>query len=126
MPFVRSAEAVTHEVHGVRFVAYANPGTGAAQVCAWRGEIPGGTAGVAHTVSQEEVMHILTGRLRFTINGEVADLDPGDVAIVPAGGRLCVDNVADRAATMWVATGVGLQATLPDGSTLRPPWANAG
>jgi quercetin dioxygenase-like cupin family protein len=124
MPFVRSSEAITHQIHGVRFVAYANPGTGTSQVCAWRGEIPAGTAGVAHTVSHEEVMHVLSGQLRLRIDGDAADLRPGDVAIVPAGAELKVDNVSGHDATMWVATSVGLQATMADGSVLRPPWAN--
>jgi quercetin dioxygenase-like cupin family protein len=125
MPFVRSNDAITHEVHGVRFVAYANPGSGAQQVCAWRGEIPAGMTGVGHRVSHEEVMHVMSGTIRLRIDGESADLGPGDVAIVPAGAELCLDNVGDRDATMWVATSVGLEATLADGSTLRPPWANA-
>jgi quercetin dioxygenase-like cupin family protein len=124
MPFVRSNEAITHEIHGVRFVAYANPATGAEQVCAWRGEIPAGTTGVAHRVSHEEVLHVVSGQLRFRIDGATADLGPGDVAIVPAGAELRLDNVSDHAATTWVATSVGLSATLADGSTLRPPWAN--
>jgi quercetin dioxygenase-like cupin family protein len=124
MPFVRSHEAITHQIHGVQFIAYANPATGAEQVCAWRGEVPAGTAGVAHRVSHEEILHVVSGRLRFQIDGESADLGPGDVAIVPAGAELKLDNLSDQAATTWVATSVGLSTTLADGSTLRPPWAN--
>jgi quercetin dioxygenase-like cupin family protein len=124
MPFVRSSETVTHNIHGVGFVAYANPATGAKEVCAWRGEIPAGTPGVAHTVNHEEIIHVTTGNLRFQINGEVADLSAGDVAIVPAGAELRIDNRSDASASVWTATTVGLQATLPDGSTLMPPWAN--
>jgi len=124
MPFVRSSEAVTHNIHGVGFVAYANPATGANEVCAWRGEVPAGTPGVAHTVNREEIIHVMTGNLRFHINGDVADLDAGDVAIVPAGAELRLDNLSATSASVWTATTVGLQATLADGSTLTPPWAN--
>jgi len=124
MPFVRSVEAVTHDIHGVGFVAYANSATGAKEVCAWRGEVPAGTPGVAHTVNREEIIHVMTGSLRFHIDGEVADLSAGDVAIVPAGAEVRLDNLSDASASVWTATTVGLRATLADGSTLNPPWAN--
>src|SRR5258706_14653687 len=106
MPFVHHNEAITHQIHGVRFVAYANPGTGAEQVCAWRGEVPAGTAGVAHRVSHEEIVHVLSGRLRFQIDGETADLDAGDVAIVPAGAQLKLANVREQAPPTPVPTTV--------------------
>lgn len=124
MPYVRSTEAVTHAIHGVTFVAHANPRTGSEEICAWRAEVPVGTVGVPHTVSREEVIHLLTGRLRFSVDGEVADLGPGDTVIAPAGARLGLDNVSGEPATMWVSTSVGLTATLADGSVITPPWAN--
>ncbi len=124
MPFVRSADAVTHEIHGARFVAYANPASGSKELSAWRTEIPAGTTGVPHTVSREEIVHLLTGGLRLTVDGEAADLIAGDVAIVPAGATLRVDNVSGVQATMWVATSVGLTAETADGTLISPPWAN--
>ena len=123
MPFVRSADAVTHEIHGARFVAYANPASGSKELSAWRTEVPAGTDGVPHTVSREEVVQLLTGGLRLTVDGEEADLVAGDVAIVPAGATLRVDNVSGAEAAMWVATSVGLTAELADGTLLTPPWA---
>ncbi|MFC1399977.1 MULTISPECIES: cupin domain-containing protein [Streptacidiphilus] len=124
MPVIRSADATVHEMHGSRFVAHANTGTGSKEICAWRVEIPAGTTGVPHTVSREEVIHVLTGALRFTVDGEAADLVPGDTVIVPAGARFGVDNPGGEPATMWTVTSVGLTATLADGSTVTPPWAN--
>ena len=124
MPYVRSTEAVVHEIHGVRFTAHANPGTGSREISAWLAEVPAGTVGVPHTVSREEVLHLLSGALRVGIDGEAAELAAGDTAIVPAGSRLGLDNSGVEAATMWVSTSVGLTATLPDGSVLTPPWAN--
>jgi len=124
MPYIRSAEALVHEVHGVRFVSYAVPAAGSKELCAWRGEVPAGTPGVPHTVSREEVLYLLSGTLRFSVDGEVADLVAGDAAVVPAGSQLRLDNVSAEPAAIWTATGVGLTATLPDGSTLTPAWAN--
>jgi quercetin dioxygenase-like cupin family protein len=124
MSYIRSTEAAAHSIHGVRFVAYANPGSGSKEICAWRGEIPAGLVGVPHTISHEEVFYLLTGTLRFSIDGETADLVPGDAAIAPAGSLLGLENVGEETATMWVSTGVGLSAVLADGSTVSPPWAN--
>ncbi|KRV48899.1 cupin [Wenjunlia vitaminophila] len=124
MPFVRGAEAVTHEVHGARFTAYANPGTGSRDLAAWRTEVPAGSAPVPHVVSHEEVFYLLSGEVRLTIDGDTADLLPGDAAVAPAGSRIAVANRTDEPARMWVTTRVGLTATLGDGSTLTPPWAN--
>ncbi|GAA2310154.1 cupin domain-containing protein [Streptomyces kunmingensis] len=124
MPVVRAAEAVVHELHGARFVSYAAPGTGSKELAAWRGEIPAGTKAPAHTVSREEILHLLTGSLRLTLDGIAHTLVPGDTAIVNAGTTLAVENPTGTPATMWVTTSVGLEAELADGTRITPPWAN--
>ncbi|MFF7609494.1 cupin domain-containing protein [Streptomyces parvulus] len=124
MPIVRSSEGVTHEIHGARFVSYAAPRTGSAQLCAWRGEIPAGTRAPAHTVDREEIFHLLTGELLITLDGRAERVSAGDTVIVSAGATLAVENPTDRTATSWVTTSVGLTAELADGTRLAPPWAN--
>jgi quercetin dioxygenase-like cupin family protein len=124
MPFIRSNEAVVHEMHGARFTSYVSPTTGSRDLAAWRGEVPAGTVAPVHVISQEEAFYVLSGRLRLTIDGETAELGPGDAAVATAGSALAVSNPADKPAQMWVTTRVGLSAKLPDGSTITPPWAN--
>lgn len=124
MPVIRSSEAVTHEIHGARFVSYATPLTGSKELCAWRGEVPPGTRAPAHTVSKEEILHLLVGTLRITLDGDTADLAAGDTLIVNAGSTLAVENPTDQTALTWVTTSVGLTAELADGTVLTPPWAN--
>ena len=124
MPVIRSSEAVTHEIHGARFVSYATPLTGSKELCAWRGEVPPGTKAPAHTVSKEEILHLLAGTLRITLDGDTADLAAGDTLIVNAGSTLAVENPTDQTALTWVTTSVGLTAELADGTVLTPPWAN--
>ncbi|MDL2080726.1 cupin domain-containing protein [Streptomyces sp. GXMU-J15] len=124
MPVIRSSEAVTHEIHGARFVSYATPLTGSKELCAWRGEVPPGTKAPAHTVSKEEILHLLVGTLRVTLDGDTADLAAGDTLIVNAGSTLAVENPTDQTALTWVTTSVGLTAELADGTVLTPPWAN--
>ncbi|MFJ7152474.1 cupin domain-containing protein [Streptomyces sp. NPDC100445] len=124
MPFIRSDEAVVHEIHGGRFVSYVRPGTGSRDLAAWRVEMPAAMVGPTHTISDEETFYVLSGRLRFTIDGESAELRAGDAAVARAGSELAVANSTDRPAHMWVTTRVGLTAELADGSTLTPPWAH--
>ena len=124
MPVVRSAEAMTHEIHGARFVSYANPRTGSKELCAWRGEVPAGTRAPAHTVNREEILHLLVGELLVTLDGRTDRVRAGDTVIVNPGATLAVENPTDHTALTWVTTSVGLEAELADGSRIVPPWAN--
>lgn len=123
MPFIRNEEAVAHEVHGGRFVSYVRPDTGSRALAAWRVEIPAAMVAPVHEISEEETFYVLNGRVRLTIDGESAELGPGDAAVAPAGSELAVSNTTDQAAHMWVTTRVGLTARLADGSSMTPPWA---
>ncbi|MEU9736329.1 cupin domain-containing protein [Streptomyces sp. NPDC048002] len=124
MPVIRSSNAVTHDIHGVRFVSYATPRTGSKELCAWRGEVPPGTRAPAHTVNREEILHVLVGNLRVTVDGRTDDIAAGDTLIVNPGATLAVENPTEQTALTWVTTSVGLSAELADGTVLTPPWAN--
>ncbi|MFF8194128.1 cupin domain-containing protein [Streptomyces bobili] len=124
MPFIRSSDAVTHEIHGARFVSYAAPRTGSKELAAWRGEIPPGTKAPAHTVSREEIFLVLVGELALTLDGRTERVCAGDTVIINAGSTLSVENPTDHTAITWVTTSVGLTAELADGTVLTPPWAN--
>ncbi|GAA1143630.1 mannose-6-phosphate isomerase-like protein (cupin superfamily) [Kitasatospora gansuensis] len=124
MPVIRSTQTTVHEIHGARFTVHANPTTGSAELCAWRLDVPAGTPGTPHTVSREEVLHLLAGSPDVVLDGERSTLAPGDTVIVPAGSSFCLDNSGDQPATAWVTTNVGLRATLADGTVIAPPWAN--
>ncbi|SED11696.1 Cupin domain protein [Streptomyces sp. 3213] len=124
MPVIRSTEAVTHEIHGARFVSYARPATGSKELCAWRGEIPAGTKAPLHTVSREEILHILEGELVITLDGRTDRVGAGDTLIINPGATFGAENPTDRAVITWVTTSIGLEAELADGSRIVPPWAN--
>lgn len=124
MPVIRASEAVTHEIHGARFVSYATPRTGSKELCAWRGEIPAGTKAPAHTVSREEILHLLDGELLITLDDRTERIGSGDTLIINPGATLTVENPADRTAVTWVTTSTGLTAELTDGTRITPPWAN--
>jgi len=124
MPVIRSSEAVTHEIHGARFVSYATPLSGSKELCAWRGEIPPGTKAPLHTVNREEIFHLLIGELLITLDGRTDRIGAGDTVIVNPGATLGVENPAEQTAISWVTTSVGLEAELEDGTRITPPWAN--
>ncbi|UUU20939.1 cupin domain-containing protein [Streptomyces sp. DSM 40750] len=124
MPVVRSSEAVVHEIHGARFVSYATPRTGSKELAAWRGEVPPGTRAPAHTVSKEEILHLLSGELLVTLDGRTDRVAAGDTLIINAGATLAVENPTTETAVTWVTTSLGLEAELADGTQIVPPWAN--
>ena len=124
MPVLHAADAVVHELHGSVFTSFAAPARGSRELCAWRLEVPPGTRGVPHTVSKEEILLVLSGALRVTLDGTPAPADagPGDAVLVPAGTMLQVGNPGSEPVAAWVTTSVGLEATTADGSVIRPPW----
>ncbi|MEU2583755.1 cupin domain-containing protein [Streptomyces avermitilis] len=124
MPVVRPSEAVVHEIHGARFVSYATPLSGSKELCAWRGEIPAGTKAPVHTVTREEIFHLLSGELVITLDGRTERITAGDTVIINPGATLGVENPTDQTAVSWVTTSIGLEAELADGSRIVPPWAN--
>ncbi|MFR0356441.1 cupin domain-containing protein [Streptomyces sediminimaris] len=124
MPVIRTSQAVTHEIHGARFVSYATPLTGSRELCAWRGEIPPRTEAPVHTVSREEIFHLLVGELLITLDGRTERVTAGDTVVVNPGTALGVENPGDQTAISWVTTSIGLEAELADGTRITPPWAN--
>ena len=122
MPVIHADQAAVHQMHGTSFTAYASPARGSRELCAWHIEIPGRTEGVRHRVSREEVLYVLSGTIRASLDGQAEDAAAGDVIVVPAGAQFGVDNLGDKPATAWVTTSVGLLGVLPDGSWISPPW----
>jgi quercetin dioxygenase-like cupin family protein len=122
MPVIRSTESTTFETHGSRFNSYVAPSRGSSQLCAWRLDVPAGLNGVAHRPSREEVLLILSGELRVTLDRIESELRSGDVALVPANSELCID-AGPQGASAWVTTTPGLEAVTADGTRIAAPWA---
>jgi quercetin dioxygenase-like cupin family protein len=122
MTVIRPADAVVHEMHGTRFTSYAAPARGSQELCAWRIDVPPGSTGIAHTITREEVVLVLSGAMDLTLDERVSTVRDGDVAVLPAGATVRVDNTGEAPVTAWVTTSVGLEAELADGSRIVPPW----
>jgi len=121
MTVLRASEAPTFELPGVRFSAYAAPSRGSKELCTWQVTVAPGNDPAPHTIDREETFLVLSGRLRFTPDGD--ELSPGDVAIVPAGEQILLTNPGPGEASAYVAIAAGFTATTADGDRLQPPWA---
>lgn len=122
MPVINAAEGTVFETHGSRFRSCVSPSRGSSQLCAWRLDVPADLEGVAHRPNREEILLVLDGEIRITLDGVRATLRQGDVALVPANSELRVDG-GPRGASAWVTTTPGLEAVTSDGSRIIPPWA---
>ncbi|MBQ4431728.1 MAG: cupin domain-containing protein [Synergistaceae bacterium] len=53
-----------------------------------------GTEGALHTHPHTQCSYVLSGRFKYTVEGECKEMKPGDSVIVPGGavhGALCVE-----------------------------------
>jgi mannose-6-phosphate isomerase-like protein (cupin superfamily) len=122
VPVIHAAQAAVHQLNDTSFVSYASPAGGSKELCAWRIEIPGRAHGARHQVTREEVLYVLSGTIRTTIDGHAEEAAPGDVILVPAGSSFDISNPTDEPVTAWVTTSVGFAGIMPDGSWITPPW----
>lgn len=93
----------------------------AAVSCAWQLTVPANLKGAVHRPTREEVLLVLDGELRVTLDGTYSALHSGDALLVPADSELRVDAGPDGASA-WVTTTPGLEAVTPDGARISPPW----
>ena len=121
MPIYGSADADSFQAHGSRFISFVRTERGASSLCAWRLEVAPELAGVPHRPSHEEVILVLGGQMRVTLDGVAKDVAAGDVIHVPENAELQVDG-GPAGATAWVTTTPGLRAIIGD-QTIVPPWA---
>jgi quercetin dioxygenase-like cupin family protein len=121
MAVKQANDATTHEIHGSTFRSYVTSADGSA-LSAWELQVPPATTGVPHRPDKDEVFRILEGAMRATVNGDATQVTAGDVLLVRAGDALQLDT-GDDSVRVWVTTTAGLTATLADGATMSPPWA---
>jgi mannose-6-phosphate isomerase-like protein (cupin superfamily) len=122
MQVIRAAEAPRFQLPGIEFTGLAAPSRGSGQVCTWKLTVDPGVRGdTAHTLDSDEVFMVLSGSVQVTPDGVA--LGAGDTVVVPAGEPISVTNLGETQAELHVVITAGFTATMPDGSTLQPPWA---
>ena len=124
MPIIRAAQAPLFDLEGIHFRGLTSPSRGATELCTWRLEMEPGAVSVAHRLTHEEVFLPLAGTLSVVLDGEAAEVSPGDACAVPAQCLLQVANQSRETVSVLVCISTGFRATTVDGQHIgTPPWA---
>ena len=123
MPITEASRAARHEMAGTRFTPLAAPSSGSTEICVWRVELPPHADAVPHQLTREEVLVVLSGTARASIDGRVADVGAGDAIIVPPETPFSLTAVGGEPVVALAYVPVGGQARLPGGEPFTPPWA---
>ncbi|WP_024300711.1 cupin domain-containing protein [Methyloversatilis discipulorum] len=110
----------THSMQGNHIAGVATPASGARQIEMWRGRMEAGAATPPHRHSGEEVVLILSGSGRATVEGQEVRYTAGDTLILPANA---VHQIFAECDSEFVsAMPLGDTVTLPDGTVMNLPW----
>jgi len=124
MTIVRAAMLEAIETpNGNQGAALATPSRGAHDVSVIRQRQSPDGMNPAHSHDREEVMTILAGHVRLTIDGEVHVLTAGDTAIVPARATHRVENAGDIEAEWLLIAPAGIRFFHANGEEALPPWS---
>jgi quercetin dioxygenase-like cupin family protein len=107
-------------LHGSHIAGLATPGRGAAQVEVWRSTVEAGSCTPPHRHDTEEVVVVLRGTGRATIDDVEVRYQPGDTLILPAGRLHQI--FADTDGEYLAAMPLGSSITAPDGAVMDLPW----
>ena len=124
MPFVRRDEAKEYPLDGMRAIGISAPRTGAAELTTAVVEFQPERGIAPHTHDHEEVLFVVSGRLRLTLGDDEAVLEPGDAALIPAGTRHHPRADGSEGARFVSTTVVGTLRIQEDGTSALPPWGD--
>jgi quercetin dioxygenase-like cupin family protein len=122
MPILRFDDAPGYKVNGIRITGVSAPKHGATEITAALVDMAPGQAIAPHTHDHEEVVHVLSGRLRFLLDDEETVLLPGDTAIVNAGSTHSPSGDEPDGVRIVSVMPVGTVRIEPDGQRSTPPW----
>lgn len=123
MPIIHAPSAPTHELEATRFWQLAAPSKGSSEASVWRVEIAPDADAVPHEHTREEILVIIDGTARVSIDGVVEEVEAGGAIVVPPHTLFSL-AAADGAPLVAIAyLPVGGQAKLVDGEPFTPPWA---
>jgi len=122
MSLIHTEEIPEFELMGNHMRGLATASRGAREVAVWRGLTDPGAGTPPHFHDREEVIVVLSGSGRATVDGEELPLAAGDVLIAPANvvhQLVAGGETLDAIAVMPLGT----RTFLPDGEELIAPWA---
>ena len=97
---------------------------GATDTSVWQVEIEPGTPATPHSLTREEVFVVLAGRRRSgSTTPNRGSQQPATRSWCRLASEFALDNAGDDVLRLVCCLPVGGQATLADGTTFTPPWA---
>ena len=123
MPIIHSPTAPTHELQTSRFWQLASPSTGSTEASVWRVEVRPDADAVPHELTREEIVVVIEGIARATIDGVSEDVAAGGAIVVPAHTEFSLGAVGTTPVVALAFLPVGGQARIGDGVPFTPPWA---
>ena len=75
-----------------------------------------------HATDAEQVIVVLVGRLRATVEGEERTLEIGDAVVLPANVTRQLGNPFDEPVATPSTTRPGGRATVGTGAPVKIPW----
>ncbi len=102
---IRSSEARVSETPNATMRTLASPTLGpSSRVSLWQVEMTAGASGPLHVFDSEQVWTVLDGQVSVAVDGDTADLAPGDTVVFPAGVQR---QVSARTAVRMIVCGQG-------------------
>jgi mannose-6-phosphate isomerase-like protein (cupin superfamily) len=116
-------DAPQFELDGTLATGYASPSRGAQETSVWHLELTPGTESPLHVLDREEVFLALSGRAQARLGERRYEFGAGDCLVVHPGEWFSLHNPTNQPFEAVVCMPVGGRATLEDGQSLVPPWA---
>lgn len=124
MVIIRTGEVTGVETPGGnRTGGVATPGRGAREVSVIRQVQQPGGQNPPHSHDRDETLVLMAGMLRATVDGETADLGPGDTLLIPAGAVHQLANASETPAEWLIISALPVRFFRADGEELFPEWA---
>ena len=110
-------------MHATRFWQLASPSTGSSEASVWRVELSPGAEPVPHQLTREEILVVLDGTARASIDGVVEEVAAGGAIVVPPHTPFSLAARGSEPVVALAYLPVGGQAILESGEPFTPPWA---
>jgi mannose-6-phosphate isomerase-like protein (cupin superfamily) len=123
MPIIEPPKTPTHEMEAIRFWQLAAPSRGSSEASVWRVEVSPDADAVPHELTREEILVVIEGTARATLDGLVEHVDAGGAIVVPPHTSFSLAAVGPQPLVALAYLPVGGQAKLEGGEPFVPPWA---
>jgi quercetin dioxygenase-like cupin family protein len=123
VPVTRLSDSRVHTTPNATMRTYSSPSLNGASLAVWRTEMAAGAVGPTHTISAEQVLVVVAGRLAVAFAEAEVQAGPGDSVCVPAQELRTLRNAGEEPLTFVAASAAGAVAQVDGGEPVVVPWA---